>query len=134
MNDIPGCVVYIDDILITGSSDEKHLRNLRLVLNRLQEKGIKLKDKKFSFMLNEVNYLGLVISSSEISPTQEKGEAIRKAKPPSNVAELQSFIGMTNYLSQFIINFAEIMPPLYKLLRKNVIGAGELKSNKFLTR
>lgn len=120
LNDIPGCVVYIDDILITGSSDEEHLHNLRQVLNRLQDKGIKLKEDKFDFMRNEVNYLGFVISASGISPTQEKVEAIHKAKPPSNITELQSFIGMANYLRQFISNFAEITSPLYKLLRKNV--------------
>lgn len=74
-----------------------------------------MKKDKFDFMLNEVNYLGFVISSAGISPTQDKVEAIHKAKPPTNVAELQSFIGMANYLRQFIPHFAEIMSPLYKL-------------------
>eukprot|EP00795_Rhopilema_esculentum_P016079 gene16079-7428_t len=55
-----------------------------------------------------------------ISPTQDKVKAIHKAKAPNNVAELQSFIGMANYLRQFIPNFAEIMSPLYKLLQKNI--------------
>ena len=109
LNDVPGCVVYIDDILITGNSDEEHLQNLRQVLNRLQEKGIKL---KFDFMLDKVNYLGFVISSTGISPTQDKVKAFHMAKAPKNVAELQSFIGMANFLRQFIPNFAEIMSPL----------------------
>ena len=120
LNDVPGCVMYIDDILINGRSDEEHLQNLRQVLNRLQEKGIKLKKDKFDFMLDKVNYLGFVISSTGISPIQDKVKAIHKAKAPNNVADLQSFIGMTNYLRQFIPNFAEIMSPLYKLLRKNI--------------
>ena len=120
LNDVPGCVVYIDDILITGRSDEEHLQNLRQVLNQLQEKGIKLKKNKFDFMLDKDNYLGLVISSTGISPILDKVKAIHKAKAPQNVAELQSFIGMANYLPQFIPNFAEIMSPLYKLLRKNI--------------
>ena len=110
----------IDDILITGNSDEEHLQNLRQVLNRLQEKGIKLKKDKFDFMLYKVNYLGFAISSTGISPTQDNVKAIHKAKAPNNVAEFQSLIGMAKYLRQFIPNFAEIMSPLYSLLRKNI--------------
>ena len=73
-----------------------------------------MKKEKFDFMLDKVNYLGLVISSTGISPIHDKAKAIHKGKAPNNVAELQSFIGMANYLCQFIPNFAEIMSPLYK--------------------
>ena len=134
LSDLPGCVVYIDDILITGSSDEEHLHNLRQVMNRLQLKGVKLKKDKFDFMLNEVNYLGFVISAAGISPTQDKVKAIHKAKPPTNVSELQSFIGMANYLRQFIPSFAEIMSPLYKLLRKNAIWSWGVREQKAFTK
>ena len=72
LSDIAGCAVYIDDILITGSTDEEHLHNLRQVLDRLSEKGIKLKKDKFNFMLKEVNYLGFIISAVGISPTKQR--------------------------------------------------------------
>jgi len=51
---------------------------------------------------------------------QDKVKAINKAKAPNTVAELQSFIGMANYLRQIIPSFAEIISPLYKLLWKNI--------------
>ena len=110
-------MVYIDDILITGSLDEEHLQNLRQGINRLQEKGIKLKKDKFDFMLDKVEYLEFVISSTGISLTQDKVKAIQNAKAPNNGIELQSFIGMANYLRQFIPNFGEIMSSSNKLLR-----------------
>ena len=55
---IPFAVVRVDDILVSGSNDEKHLANLEEVLKRLSEHGLRLKKKKCAFMVNEVVYLG----------------------------------------------------------------------------
>ena len=55
LKDIPGVVVRVDDILVTGKSDTEHLQNLETVsINRLQVKGLKLQKSKVQFMLNEV--------------------------------------------------------------------------------
>ena len=54
LKDLPGCCVRIDDILISGESDEIHLENLHRVLQRLQKCGLKLNPDKFHFMLDEV--------------------------------------------------------------------------------
>ncbi|CAB4005333.1 Hypothetical predicted protein [Paramuricea clavata] len=66
---LPGCCVRIDDILVTGETDEIHMENLHRVLQRLLESGLKLKREKFHFMLGEVIYLGMSISEAGISPT-----------------------------------------------------------------
>ena len=81
----------IDDILISGESDEIHLKNLHRVLTRLQDCGLKLNPDKFFFMLDKVEYLGTTISAAAISPTAhaEKVQAIKDAAPPTNVSELQ---------------------------------------------
>ena len=39
---IPGVVVYIDDVLNTGSTNEEHLKSLQEVLKRIKEAGLKL--------------------------------------------------------------------------------------------
>ena len=88
------------------------------MLQRLQECGLKLKREKFHFMLGQVVYLGMTISGVGISPTQEKVKAIQNAAPPVNVSELQLFIGTANFLRKFVPGFAEILFPLYKILRK----------------
>ena len=36
---IPNVIVYIDDILITGATEEEHLKTLSLVLERLERAG-----------------------------------------------------------------------------------------------
>ena len=61
LKDLPGCCVRIDDILISGESDDIHLENLHRVLQRLQECGLKYNPDQFHFMLDEVVFLGTTI-------------------------------------------------------------------------
>jgi hypothetical protein len=45
----------------------------------------------------------------------EKIREIQERKPPTNVKELQSFLGATNFYRKFIQNYAKIAAPLQKL-------------------
>ena len=122
LKDLPGCCVRIGDIVISGETNEIHLENLHRVLQRLQECG--LNPDKFSFMLDDVAYLGTTISAVGISPagkllgTAGKVQAIKDAAPPTSISELQSFLGSENFLPKFVPDFAMIASPLYSLLRK----------------
>ena len=106
---LPGCCVRIDDILVTWETDEIHMENLHRVLQRVLESGLKLKRKKFHFILGEVIYLGMSISEAGISPTEEKVQAIKDAASLANVSELQYFIGTANFLRKLVRGFAGIM-------------------------
>ena len=68
LQDLPGVCIYLDDILITGMTDQEHLNNLL----RLSGAGMKLKPEKCFFMLQEVEYLGHKISAKGIQPTTKK--------------------------------------------------------------
>ena len=54
LKDLPRCCVRIDNILVSGETDEILLNSLYCVLQRLQECGLKLNPDKFSFILGEV--------------------------------------------------------------------------------
>ena len=88
---MPNVCVYLDDILVTGESEQAHLKTLDEVLGRLEEAGVRLKQAKCAFMQSSVEYLGHKISAEGISPTTEKLRAINDAPPPSNVSQLHSF-------------------------------------------
>ena len=89
---IPGILIYIDDILVTGKTIADHLSNLEVVLTRLEEAGVRLKRDKCSFLLPSVEFLGHRISSKGIQPMLEKVEAIHKAPEPLDVTQLKSFL------------------------------------------
>ena len=117
---IPQTCVYLDDILITGTTVEEHLKNLDEVLCRLQTAGLRLKSSKCLFMAPSVEYLGHVIDSAGLHPRKAKVKAITEAPAPRNVTELRSFLGLINYYGKFLPNLSSTLSPLYKLLQQNM--------------
>ena len=111
--------VYLDDILVFSETEEEHAEHLRLVLDKLRERFY-AKLSKCEFWLNEVVYLGYVISAEGIKVHPEKVEAIWKWEPPQNVKQLQSFLRLASYCRRFVENFSQIAKPLSNLLQKSV--------------
>ena len=112
-------VVYIDDILITGQTEEEHLRTLNEVLTRLENAGMRLKREKCIFMVPQVEYLGHTISKEGLRPTDGKVRAITDAPQPTNISQLKAFLGLVNYYGKFMQNLSTVLAPLYALLQKN---------------
>ena len=119
LGNIPGLVVYIDDILITGKSDEEHLAALEVVLNRLQM-ALRLKKPKCVFMAASVEYLGHRIDAQGLHPKPEKVEAVKNALRPKNVRELKFYLGLLSYYTKFLPNLSTVLAPLYQLLRADL--------------
>ena len=109
-------ICYIDDILITGANLEEHLANLEEVLKRLHEHGVRLRKDKCQFLTPSVEYLGHVIGNDGLRTADDKLRAIVDAPSPTNVQELQSFLGLLNYYRKFIANLSTLIRPLNKLL------------------
>ncbi|KAL5775879.1 hypothetical protein ACOSP7_013436 [Xanthoceras sorbifolium] len=113
-------VVFIDDILIYSQTAAEHDRHLRIVLQILREKKLYAKLSKCEFWLNEIAFLGHVISAYGIKADPKKIEAVMEWKPPRNVSEIRSFLGLAGYYRRFVKGFSSIATPLTKLLHKNV--------------
>ena len=65
LRDLPYVCIYIDDILVTGTDEQNHLKNLELVLQRLESAGLTLKKSKCIFTAESVEYLGHVIDKMD---------------------------------------------------------------------
>lgn len=101
-----GVSVYLDDLLVTGSTTDEHLERLDHVLHILETAGLRLNRSKCAFLLPKVEYLGHIIDESGLHPTEEKVKAIQEAPAPKNLAELRSFLGIINYYSRFLPNLS----------------------------
>lgn len=117
---IPGVVVYLDDILVTGVNQDNHLKTLAEVLARLKEAGLRLKRGKCMFLADEVEYLGHRVDAEGLHPTETKVKAIDEAPEPQNITELKAYLGLLNYYNKFLPNLATLLAPLHLLLRKDV--------------
>lgn len=116
---IPGTVVFLDDICVTGNNRQTHLANLRAVLERLRTMGFTVKLSKCSFLKPSVKYLGFIIDKHGLHPDPKKLDAIHNAPRPENVTQLKSFLGLLNYYGKFIPNLSMLLNPLHALLKKD---------------
>ena len=112
-------IVFIDDILIFSKSMEEHEEHLRIVFQILREKKLYAKFKKCEFWLNQVVFLGHVISEIGISVDPSKVEAAVDSARPMNVSEVRSFLGLADYYRRFVEGFSRIATTLTQLTCKS---------------
>ena len=121
LQDVPGTVVFLDDILVGGKNLMEHNERLNLVLSKLENAGFRLSISKCNFHVREVEYLGYKINKAGLKPLKNKVDAIKNAPTPNNVTQLKAFLGMLNYYSKFLSNVTDVVHPLYELLKKGVV-------------
>lgn len=114
---IPGVICYVDDILVTGFTDEEHMCRLKTVLKRLQQHRIQLKAEKRSFCRDSVEFLGHTINKNGLHTTTSKVDALKQTPKPRNQQELCFFLGLVHYYGKFIPHLSTLLHPLNVLLQ-----------------
>jgi len=109
-------VVYLDDILIYSKSKEEHLAHIRSVLSLLRKNGLYAKLSKCSFMQEETEFLGHVVSKNGIHTSAGHVKAITEWPTPKKQKDVQQFVGLAQFYHQYIDGFASIAFPLTSLL------------------
>ena len=88
---------------------------LRAVFERIRSANFKIKPQKCSFLVSCVQYLGFIVEDGKLSPNPEKIRAIKDFPVPQSTKELQRFLGICNYFSRFIKNFAGLASSLSQI-------------------
>ena len=125
IEDLPGVCCIADDILIYGEGDtdkeavEDHNKKLDALMQRCQEKNIKLNQKKAKLLMNDVKFMGHVISADGLKPDPAKIQAVLEMPNPQNVNDVQRLVGFVNYLGKFLPSLSDMCEPLRKLTEKD---------------
>ena len=112
-------IVFIDDILVYSKDKAEHAKHLKIVLQTLREHQLYAKFSKCEFWLDQVEFLGHVISKDGIAVNPTKVASVLEWKSPTNGKQIRGFLGMAGYYRRFIEGFSKIAGPMTKLLRKN---------------
>jgi hypothetical protein len=106
-------IVFIDDI---SKDKEEHAKHLRIALQILWEHQLYAKFSKCEFWLDQVEFLGHVISKEGIAVNPSKVASVLEWEAPKNVKQIRGFLGMAGYYQRFIEGFSKIAGPMTKLL------------------
>ena len=111
--------IFMDDFTVYGSSFEKCLHNLEIVLQRCKDKNLALNWEKCHFMVTEEIVLGHMIYAAALEVDQIKVSIIINLIPPTTVKGIRSFLEHTGFYRRFIRDFSKIAKPLCRLLEKD---------------
>ncbi|XP_048001410.1 uncharacterized protein K02A2.6-like [Leguminivora glycinivorella] len=112
-----GVINFMDDILVYGRDKEEHDTRLQQVTNVLKENNVVLKEEKCIIGVTKVHFLGHELSAEGVRPLQKYLSAIQQFRSPKTVGELQSFMGLVNYVGRWIPNLSTLTEPMKLLLR-----------------
>jgi hypothetical protein len=112
-------VVFIDDILIYSKNEEEHAKHLRIVLTRLREHQLYAKFSKCVFWLEEIQFLGHVLSAKGIAVDPSKVKDILEWNSPTTMHQVWSFLGLAGYYRRLIPDFSKNFRPIIGLLKND---------------
>jgi hypothetical protein len=114
-------VVYLDDICIFSRSMEDHVEHLRWVCEVLRQHKLYARPGKCDFGQSSVDFWGHTISVDGFHVDARKTRAIAEWMEPSNIKDLQRFLGLAGYYRRFVHRFATLVLPLSALVKKDVL-------------
>ena len=111
------CFLYLDDLIVTGRTEDEYLDNMQRIFHRLREKGLTLNPAKCTLGAEEVEYVGHVINATGIHFERSKLDSILTWERPSNQKQLKRFLGVVNWFHGSVVGHSTIVAPLNKLLK-----------------
>ncbi|GBG68965.1 hypothetical protein CBR_g3664 [Chara braunii] len=112
-------IVYMDDILVYSETYHGHAQHIEWTLGALRDAGFKITLENSEFFLSKISFLGYVVTRGGLRPNSRKVAAVREARVPTSLTQVQAFSGLASYYRRFIKGFAAIARPLTNLLRKD---------------
>ena len=122
----PGVIGIHDDMVIFGVDQEDHDANLINLLNVCQKEGLVLNSKKLELRRERVTFFGAEYSSQGMHPDPKKVQGITEMTVPTDKQQLQSFLGMVNYMGTFIQTSHITLSHCGRCLKKTTCFIGKI--------
>ena len=112
---------YLDDTIVHGKTVPEHIEQIRKVLRKFQEKGLKLNPAKCVLFKREVQYLGRIVNEGGYRMDEDSVKAVTELanKTFQTVGQVRKLMGLLSYHRRHVQSFAEIAKPLNDLLAES---------------
>ncbi len=114
---LPFVFTYLDDHLIASCTQEEHLLHLQQFFQVLQENRLTINPAKCVFAVPSLKFLGHMVDEAGVTPLPRHVIAVQDCPPPSNIRQLQRFLGLINFYRSFLTAEARTLQPLTDLLK-----------------
>ena len=120
-----GVACIADDILIYGvgntldEATQDHDKNLSMLIERCCQKSIKLNRDKVVLRVQQIDFMGHLLTAQGLKPDPNKVEAILKLETPET-KDIERLNGTVNYLARFLPRLSEVMEQLRRLIQSGV--------------
>ena len=112
LEECQGCIGIADDITVHGCTEAEHDARLQDLMQVAHKYDLVFNPQKTHVKAQAVNFFGCLYNANGIHPDPGKVEAVHALPAPTNVTELQEFLGLVTYLSPFIPGLSTLTAPL----------------------
>ena len=103
---LPGIIAIHDDICVYSKDTIEHNKNLLKLMQSAQDHGLVFNSNKCSLCQPQISYYGAIFTAQGMKPDPAKVQALQHLPAPHNSKQLQSFLGLINYLQPFLLGLA----------------------------
>ena len=107
--------------MVVRKNQKEHDITLTTLLDTTRKCNVRLNHNKLQYKKTEVDFFREMYTIDGCKLAQTKVSAINIMLEPSSKKEVQSFIGMVNYLSKFSARLFKISEPIWELSKERVL-------------
>ncbi|GBM00450.1 Transposon Ty3-I Gag-Pol polyprotein [Araneus ventricosus] len=108
---------YLDDILVDSSTEDEHSEHLKVVFSRLEQYGLRINLGKSVMGVNQLEFLGYMITPEGSKPLPAKLNVILNYRLPETIHQLRTFLGLINFYRRYIKDAAKNQAVLHEYLK-----------------
>ena len=119
------CLLYFDDALLSAPNFDELLERLEILLEAVEEVGMKIQVRKCSIGFGETKWLGHKITANGIFPDEDRVRMLRDWPTPQTRSQVHKFHGLASTFRKFIRNFAKRTENMRALLKRDANSSGK---------
>ena len=105
---------YLDDVIICGTDQAEHDRNVTSFLDVAKSMNISLNPDKCEFSKTSISYLGYLFCDGFLKPDPQRLTALVDMAIPTDGPALQRLLGLFSYYSRWVEHYSEKIQPLLR--------------------